>query len=149
MERDPFRLAMGVALVGHQRPLAHPRVGLTQAHAMLLGEPHQPLPRPMHEFGVGRKRHRLRLDGGVDDHLREVRGLGRARACRRAQAFLDQSDELLLAHPLTPARQRGPIKRRLVDEELLAVYGRPRLCKDFDVPTDWSLAIVYPAFDAA
>ena len=31
-------------------------------------------------------------------------------------------------------------------EELLAVYGRPRLCKDFDVPTDGSLAIVYPAF---
>ena len=34
-------------------------------------------------------------------------------------------------------------------EELLAVYGRPRLCKDINVPTDGSLAIVYPAFGAA
>jgi hypothetical protein len=33
-----------------------------------------------------------------------------------------------------------------VPEELLAVYGRPRLCKDINVPTDGSLAIVYPAF---
>jgi hypothetical protein len=26
------------------------------------------------------------------------------------------------------------------------MYGRPLLCKDFDVPTDGSLAIVYPTF---
>jgi hypothetical protein len=36
-----------------------------------------------------------------------------------------------------------------VPKELLAVYGRPRLCKDINIPTDGSLAIVYPAFGAA
>jgi hypothetical protein len=34
-------LGVGVALVGHQRPLAHARMGLTQRNAVLLGEPHQ------------------------------------------------------------------------------------------------------------
>ena len=87
---------------------------------MLLGEPRQPLARPMHQLGVGRKRHRLRLHGGVDDPLGEVRGLGRPRPRRRAEALLDQRHELLFAHPLAPARQRGPVERRLVDEELLA-----------------------------
>jgi len=113
-------LGVGVALVGHQRPLAHARIGLAQAHPVLLGEPHQPLARPMHQLGVGRKRHRLRLHGGVDDHLGEVRRLGRAGSCRRVQALLDQRDKLLLAHPLAPARQRRPIERGFVDEELLA-----------------------------
>ena len=87
---------------------------------MLFGEPNQPLARPVHELGVGRKRHRLRLHGRVDDHLREVRGLGRADACRRVQALLDQRDELLLAHALAPARQRRSVERQLVTEELLA-----------------------------
>jgi hypothetical protein len=142
-------LGVGVALVGHQRPLAHSGVGLAQRHAVFFGEPRQTLARPMHQLGVGRERHRLGLHGRVDDHLREVRGLGRARPRRRAQALLDQRDELLLAHPLAPARQRRPVERQLVDEEFLAVYGRPRLCKDINVPTDRSLAIVYPAFGAA
>ena len=111
---------MGVALVGDQGVLANSRVGLAQAHAVCLGEPHQPLARPMHELAVGRKRHRLRLHGGVDDHLGEVRGFGRARARRRVQALLDQRDKLLLAHPLAPPRQRRSVERQLVTEELLA-----------------------------
>ena len=115
---------MGVALVGDQGVLANSRVGLAQAHAVCLGEPHQPLARPMHELAVGRKRHRLRLHGGVDDHLGEVRGFGRARARRRVQALLDQRDKLLLAHPLAPPRQRRSVERQLVTEELLAMYGR-------------------------
>ena len=87
---------------------------------MLLGEPHQPLARPMHQLGVGRERHRLRLHRGVDDDPGEVRRLGRAGPRRRVQALLNERDELLLAHPLAPARQGGPVERRLVDEELFA-----------------------------
>src|SRR5450432_1027243 len=36
------------------------------------------------------------------------------------QALLDQGDELLLAHALTPARQRRAVERQSVPEELLA-----------------------------
>ena len=139
-------LGVGIALVGDQRVLADPLIGLAQAHAGLPGELHQPLARPMHELGVGRKGDRLGLNCGVDDHLGEVRGPGRAGARGDRKALLDQRRELLLAHPLAPARQRRAVEGQLVPEELLAVYGRPRLCKDFDVPTDGSLAIVYPAF---
>ena len=103
----------------------------------------------MHELGVGRKGHRLGLHRGVDNHLGEVGGLGRAGARGDRKALLDQRHELLLAHPLAPARQRRAVEGQLVLEELLAVYGRPRLCKDINVPTDGSLAIVYPAFGAA
>jgi hypothetical protein len=44
-----------------------------------------------------------------------------------------------------PPRRSSP-ERYGRTEELLPMYGRPRVCKDFDVPTDGSLAIVYPAF---
>ena len=113
-------LGVGVALVGDQRVLADPLIGLAQPHAVPLGQPHQPLARPMHQLGVGRERHRLRLHRRVDDDLGEVRGLRRAGARRRVQALLDQRDELLLAHPLAPARQRRAVERQLVPEELLA-----------------------------
>ena len=142
-------LGVGVALMGDQRMFADPLVGLAQLDASFPGQLHQPLARPMHELGVGRKGHRLGLHGGVDDHLGEVGGLRRAGARGDREALLDQRDELLLPHPLAPARQRRAVERQLVLEELLAVYGRPRLCKDIDVPTDGSLAIVYPAFGAA
>ena len=52
--------------------------------------------------------------------LAKSEGLAAPRACRRVQALLDQRDEFLLAHPLAPARQRRPVERQLVDEELLA-----------------------------
>jgi hypothetical protein len=89
--------------VGDQRALANARVGLAQADAQLLGKLHQPLARPVHQFRVGRKRHRLRLHRGVDNHLGEVCGLRRAGARRDRQALLQERRELLLAHPLTPA----------------------------------------------
>jgi hypothetical protein len=80
----------------------------------------------MHELGVGRKRHRLRLHGGIDDHLGEVQGLGGAGARRCAQALLNQRDELLFGHPRAPARQRRPIERQFVAKELLTA-------KEFEV----------------
>jgi hypothetical protein len=63
----------------------------------------------MHELGVGRKGHHLRLHGGVHNihnHLGEVSGLGRAGAGGDREALLDQRDEPLLPHSLAPARQR-------------------------------------------
>src|ERR1700722_17542374 len=83
-------------------------------------EPHQPLACSVHQLGVGRERHRLRLHGRVDDDARKVRGPGRSGAGRGRHALLYQRDELLLAHPLAPARQRRAVERRLVLEELLA-----------------------------
>src|ERR1700689_3408011 len=47
-------------------------------------------------------------------------GFGRARARGDVQAFLDQRDELLLAHPLAPARQRRTVEHQRVPKELLA-----------------------------
>jgi hypothetical protein len=70
------------------------------------------------------------------------------RCAWRSPGLLDQRDQPLLAHPLPPVRQHERSEVKLVLEELLAVYGRPRLCKDINVPTDGSLAIVYPAFVA-
>ena len=96
---------VSVALMGDQRMLADPLIGLAQGNAGLLRQPDQTLPRPVHEPGVGRERHRLRLHRRVDDDARKVRGLGRAGSRRGRKALPDQRDELLLAHPLAPARQ--------------------------------------------
>ena len=94
--------------------------GARRGKGCFLGQPHQPLARPMHQLGVGWERRRLRLRGRVDDHLRQVRGLGGAGPRRGIQALLDRRDELLLAHPLASARQRRAVERLLVAEELLA-----------------------------
>ena len=47
-----------------QSQLADPRIGLAQAHSELLRQSHQPLARPVQQLGVGRERHRLRLQEG-------------------------------------------------------------------------------------
>jgi transposase-like protein len=60
--------------MGDQRVFADPLVGLAQLNAGFLGQPHQPLARPMHQLGVGRKGDRLGLHGGVDNELEEIRG---------------------------------------------------------------------------
>ena len=113
-------LGVGVALMGDQRMFPHPRVGLAQVDAGLPGQLDQPLARPMHQLGVGRKGDSLGLNGRVDDHLGKVGGLGRAGARGDRQALLDQRDKALLAHPLAPARQRRAIEGQLMLEELLA-----------------------------
>ena len=59
----------------------------------------------MHELGVGRKGDRLGLHGGVDDHLGEVGGPGRAGARRDRQALLDQRRQ-----PLLPIRWRQRVR---------------------------------------
>ena len=99
-------MGVGVALVRDQRPFADAPVGLAQPHTALLGQPHQPLARPVQQLGVGREHDGLRLHRGVDDHAREVLRRHRVGLGGDRQALLDQSRKLLLAHTLAPARQR-------------------------------------------
>jgi hypothetical protein len=116
----PELVGVGISSDHNRRPFGDPQIALPERDAVALGEADQLLDRLVGEPGVGRMGDRLRLHGGVDDHFREVRGLGRARARRRVQALLDQRDEFLLAHPLAPPRQRRSVERQLVTEELLA-----------------------------
>ena len=87
---------------------------------MRLCEPHQALSRPLHQLGIGREGDRLLLHGGVEDHLGEVGGLGRAGAGGDGQALLQERQQPLLAEALAPARQRRALERQLVLKELLA-----------------------------
>jgi hypothetical protein len=48
----------------HQRQLANPDIGLSQLNPVPLGESNQPHARAMHQLGVCRERHRLRLHCG-------------------------------------------------------------------------------------
>jgi hypothetical protein len=61
-------------------------------------------------------RNRLGLHSGVHRHPLEVLGRDRPGLVRHRQALLDQGDELILAQPLAPARQRGAVERQLVAE---------------------------------
>ena len=99
-------LGVRIALMGDQRMLADPLVGLAQPDAGLLRQLHQPLARSMHQLGVGRKGDRLGLHRGVDDDLGKVGRLRRAGARGHRQALLEQRGQLLLPHPLAPACQR-------------------------------------------
>jgi len=107
-----------IALIFDQSLLADPLIGLAQRHTLELGQLHQSLARPLHQFGIGRETDRLFLHRGVDNHRLEVGRLGSLHTHRRGQAFLHQGDELVLAHALAPARQGGPIKGQSVLEEL-------------------------------
>ena len=82
--------------MGDQRTLADPLMRPSQIEASFPGQLCQPLARPMHELGVGRKGHRLGLHGGVDDHLGKIGRLRRAGAGGDREALLDQRDEPLL-----------------------------------------------------
>ena len=109
---------MGVTLMLDERELAHPHIGLAQIDPELLGEIHQLLASPVKELGIGRKRHILGLDRRIDNHPPGVGRLHRAGLHRDREALLKQCDDLLFAHALTPAGERGAIKRQDVAEEL-------------------------------
>jgi hypothetical protein len=113
-------LAWGIALVLDQGELADPPIGLTQLDAGALGEPHQDLARPVQEPRVGREHHVLGLYRGVDDDAIEIGRLDRLGLGGDRKALLQQGLQLLLAHALTPARQRGAVEHQAVLEELLA-----------------------------
>jgi hypothetical protein len=113
-------LGVRVTLMRDQRVLADALIGLPQRHAVLLRQPNEPFVGSMHELGVRWKSDGLFLHRRVDDDPGEVGRLRRACLRRHGQALLDKRRELLLAHPLTPARKRRAVKGRLVLEKLLA-----------------------------
>jgi hypothetical protein len=79
---------VGIALVLDERQLADAPIGLTQLYADLVGQPHQPLARPIEELGIGREHHRLGLLRGVDHNPGEVGRLHRRGSGRHRQALL-------------------------------------------------------------
>jgi hypothetical protein len=76
--------------------------------------------RLVHQPGVGREGHGLRLNRGVHRHPLQVFRLDRPGLVRHRQALLQERRELLLAEPLAPARQRGALEGQRVAEALLA-----------------------------
>jgi hypothetical protein len=58
----------------------------------------------MHQPGIRRGHDVLGLDRGVDNHLLEIRRLGRPRAHGGGQTFLHQANESVLTHALAPPR---------------------------------------------
>lgn len=95
-----------------QRELAHPSIGLAQLDASPVGEPHQDLAGAVEKPGVGREHDVLGLHRGVDDDAVEVGRLDRLGLGGDREAFLQQCLQLLLAHALAPARQRGAMNTR-------------------------------------
>ena len=91
--------------MGDQRTLADPLMRPSQLDAGCLSQLHQPPARSMHELGVGRKGHHLRLPVGPQSPWRSRR-FGRAGTGGDREALLDQRDEPLLPRSLAPARQR-------------------------------------------
>jgi hypothetical protein len=111
-------LGVGIALMLDQGELAHPHVGLPQRKAMPLCKPDQDLARPDQKPRIRREHHVLGLYRGVDDDAIEVGrfdrlGLG---GDRKAQQRL----QLLLAHALAPACQRGAVEHQAMLKDLFA-----------------------------
>ena len=111
---------VGIALMGDQRLLADPHIGLAQVEADPLGQPHQPLARPVDQLGIGREHDVLGLHGGVDDHPPCILRLHCPGPDRDRKALLQQRHDLVLTHALAPARHRGAVEWQLVPEERLA-----------------------------
>ena len=65
--------------------------------AVFPGQPYQPLTGAVEQLGIGRERHVLGLDRGIDRESRKVARLGRAGPCRDREALLDQRYQPLVA----------------------------------------------------
>ena len=59
-------LGMGIASRHHRRALGDAQIRLAQPHAVLLGQPIEPLDRRVQQLGVGREGDVLGLHSGVD-----------------------------------------------------------------------------------
>ena len=111
---------VGVAPDHDRGALGHPAIALPQRHIVALCEIDQLLQRAVAQPGVGRMGDRLRLHRGVDHHPLEIAGRQRPGLVRHRQALLEQRDQLLLAQPLAPMRQRRTVERQLVAEAQFA-----------------------------
>src|SRR5215467_13819229 len=114
--RPPELVRMAVPPDHDHRALRHPPIALPQRHAIAPGTFDQLLQRAMAKPRIGRMRDRLRLYRRVDHHAFEIPGRQCAGLVRHRQALLDQGDEMFLAKPLPPMRQRRALKRQFVTE---------------------------------
>ncbi len=113
-------LGMGVALMLDQGELADPLIGLAKLDPVLFGQAHEPLSGAVHQPSVGGEHYVLGLHRGVDDHLAEIRRLGRPGAGSYRQALLDQGRQPVFAHALTPTGHRQTVEDQAVAKELFA-----------------------------
>src|SRR6476660_1173987 len=100
--------------------LCYPQIALTQLDTLAFGQIDQLLDRAMGEPGVGRMRDRFLLHGGVHHDPLEIFGLDRPAPVGYREALLQQSGDLLLTQPLTPAGQRRAVKRQFMPEHHFA-----------------------------
>ena len=111
---------MGITLVLDQREPAHPGIGLAQLDTISLRQPDQDLAGAVQQPGIGREHHVLGLHRRVDDDPIKIGRFDRLGLAGHRKALLQQGLQLLLAHALPPARQRGAVEHQAVLEELLA-----------------------------
>jgi hypothetical protein len=84
----------------------HSQVGLAQLDPVPPGQPRQGLDAAVEQLAVGRMRHRLRLDGGVDGDAPQVPLLDSAATLCGGQALGQQRLQPLRPEALAPARHR-------------------------------------------
>ena len=94
-------------------------MGPAQRDAVPTGRAAEDLDAAVDELAVGRMRHRLGLDGGVDGHAPEVLRLGGAGALRGAERLGEQDLEAFGADALAPAGHGGAVERQGVLEVAL------------------------------
>ncbi len=111
---------MSVTLRSDQGQLTNPRIGLALFDPMAPAKPSQTKKRFIEKLCVGREGDVFRLNRRVDGHAPQIFDPQSARALRRAEAFLDQLGEFVLAQTLTPARHGRAVERRFMLEKHLA-----------------------------
>ena len=109
-------VGMAVAADHDRGALGHPPIALPQRHTAALCKIDQLFQCAMAEPRIGRVRDRLRLHRRVDHHPFEIPGRQPAGLVRYRQALLEQGDQLFLAQPPPPMRQRRAVERQLVTE---------------------------------
>ena len=108
---------VGIALMGDERPLAHPLVRLAQLDAGRLRQPCQSLASPMHQFCVGRERHSLRPAAPINlpeinpanGAFLQLQRLAEAHYPTENQASPDSSQTTNLKAPTATPSRRTPI----------------------------------------
>jgi hypothetical protein len=111
---------VGIAPNHDRGALSHPAIALPQRHIVALCEIDQLLQSPAAQPRVGRMGDRLRLYRRIDHHPFEITARQRPGLVRHRQALLEERDQLRLAQPLAPMRQRRTVERQLVAEAQFA-----------------------------
>src|SRR2546430_1648318 len=110
---------MGITRCHHGGALGDAHVRLPQPHAVLPGQPGQPLDRSVQKLRIGREGNVLGLHGGIDRDPRQILCPERPALVRHPQA-LGQQKFQLVTEALAPMAQVRALVRKLVLEELLS-----------------------------